>query len=227
MAQWKEKEADRYSHDKWYENIWFHHKFHILIGALLVIFIAVLFFSTNMNDTTDMYILFVTDSPEIYTEKTETLKSILTQYASDKNGDGEVLLYIENLYIGEEFDSANVYKNKEKIMTALRSGNSMFVIADNIGAQYLIAADVCADLTEIITENGAENLDLDGKMWNWTDSEFKSENNEFYEMFDDIPLYFGIRVFEGTISELTENATQNYEMAKDLLFAIASNSKPE
>ena len=103
----------------------------------------------------------------------------------------------------------------------------MFVIADNIGAQYLIAADVCADLTEIITENGAENLDLDGKMWNWTDSEFKSENNEFYEMFDDIPLYFGIRVFEGTISELTENATQNYEMAKDLLFAIASNSKPE
>ena len=60
----------------------------------MVIFIAVLFFSTNMNDTTDMYILFVTDSPEIYTEKTETLKSILTQYASDKNGDGEVLLYI-------------------------------------------------------------------------------------------------------------------------------------
>ena len=226
MAQWKEREADRYSHDKWYQNIWYHHKFHIILGVMMVAFGAILFFSTNMKDTTDMYILYITDSPEVYTEKTETLKSILSQYAEDKNGDGEVSLFIENLYIGEEFDSANVYKNKEKIMTALRSGNSMFVIADKVGAQYLKEADVCEDLTKIIPFN--ENYsETDGNMWNWTDSDFRIKNNEFYGIFDNISLYFGIRKFEGTILELTDTAKKNYETAENLLIAIISNTKPE
>ncbi len=227
MAQWKEREADRYPHDKWYENIWYHHKFHIIFGVMLIVFIAVLFFSTRMNDPTDMYILYITDSPEVYTEKTDTLKEVLTKYAEDKNGDGEVTLFIENLYIGEEFDTANTFKNKEKIMTALRSGNSMFVIADGVGAQYLEAADVCADLTEVLPETYTENLDMNGKMWNWADTDFRMKNNVFYEMFDDTTLYFGIRQFEGTVAELTDSAKNNYEMAEKLLTAIATNTKSE
>ena len=228
MEKWKERESDRYSHDKWYENIWYHHKFHIILGAILLAFIIVIFYSTRMNDPTDMYIFLVTDSPDVYTERTTTLTKALTPYAEDKNGDGKVVLFIENLYIGEEFDAANTYKNKEKIMTALRSGNSMFIIADSSGAEYLTSADVCADLTKILPEKYAQDIVMDGQLWDWAYSDFKVKNNNvLYDIFGDMHLYFGIRQFEGTIAELTASASKNYEMAKNLLIALASNTKAE
>ena len=118
MDKWKEREADRYSHDKWYENIWYHHKFHIIIGVVVVLFLAVMIYSSNMKDPSDMYIFFLTESPEVYTEKEDTLTEILTEYAKDKNGDGEINIQIHNIYIGEEFDAANVFKNKEFLMNA-------------------------------------------------------------------------------------------------------------
>lgn len=227
MAEWKEREADRYSHDKWYENIWYHHKFHIIVGVLLIAFIAILFYSSNMNDPTDMYILYITETPEVYTEKTDALTSVLTEYAEDKNGDGKVVLYIENIYIGEEFDSANVYTNKEKIMTALRSGDCMFIIAEAYGAEYIKDSESCAEIASNFPENVTGSFEYDGTMWNWNGSDFKESNTQLKTIFGDLDLYFGTRVYEGTIAELTENSKENHEAAEKLLNAIVTNTKPE
>ena len=227
MAEWKERESDRYSHDKWYENIWYHHKFHIIIGAILIVVIAILFYSSNMNDPTDMYILYITETPEVYTEKTDALTNALTQYAEDKNGDGKVVLMIENLYVGEEFDSANVYTNKEKIMTALRSGDCMFIISDDAGAQYLAESEACADLTSKIPEEHGGTLEFNNTAWNWNGSEFKESNTQLKNIFGNLELYFSTRIYEGTIAELTENSRENHELAENLLNAIVTNTKPE
>ncbi len=227
MAKWKEREQDRYSHDKWYENIWYHHKFHIIVGAVLLLFLAVTIYSSNMTDPADLYIFFLTESPEVYTEKEDTLTEILTEYAGDKNGDGIVNLYIHNIYIGEEFDDTNVYKNKEFLMTSLRSGDCMLVISEDYGAQYLLDGEVCSDLAQVFPEMTEENFAYEGKMWDWTNSDFWNENNKLYKAFGEIPLYFGLRAFEGTIAETTDHAKKNYNAAKDLLEAIITNTKPE
>lgn len=227
MADWKERETDRYSHDKWYQNIWFHHKWTIILSVLIVSFIAVLFFSSSMKDPVDMYVLFITETPEIYQEKVTALSTVLSKYANDKNGDGEVSVFVENLYVGDEFDSANVYMNKEKIMTTLRSGDCMFIISDEVGAQYLIEADACADITSKLSEEADGSINFDGKAWNWSESDFKESNEMLKKAFSDTPLYFSIRIFEGTIAEVTDHARKNYENAVDLLDAIATNTKAE
>lgn len=227
MTKKIEREADRYSHDKWYENFWYHYKFHTIVGAVLILFIAIMFFSSNMRDPVDMYILFITESPEVYTEKEDALTKVLTEYAADKNGDGEVNLYIQNIYIGEEFDSTNVYQNKSFIMTSLRSGDCMFVISEDYGAQYLFDGEACSNLTSVFPEYADENLAYEGTMWNWSDSDFWKEHSEFYKAFGEMPIYFGLRTFEGTIAETTDHAKENYKAAKDLLNAIISNTKPE
>lgn len=227
MAQWKEREADRYSHDKWYENIWFHYKTHILMGLLLVAVVLVLIFSSGSNDKTDMYILYITETPIVYEEKSTLLKQTLCEYAQDVNGDGELNITLENLYIGEEFDSVNVYKNKEKIMTALRTGSCMFIVADEVGAMYLTEGESCADIRDKVPAEEADHLAFDGRLWDWTGTEFKESNEMFGMIFEDSPLYFGIRIYENTIAELTEDSKMNFAAAESLLKAIVTNTKPE
>ena len=227
MADWKERESDRYSHDKWYQNIWFHHKWKILITTLVIAIIGILFFSSNMTDPVDMYVLFITETPEIYKEKVTALSTVLAEYANDKNGDGEVSVFVENLYVGDEFDSANVYQNKEKIMTTLRSGDCMFLIADEVGAQYLIEAEACADITSKIPQDPDGTVEFEGKAWAWLGSDFKESNDMLKKAFGDTQLFFTLRVFEGTIAELTERSSKNFENAEDLLVSIITNTKAE
>ena len=94
MAEWKEREIDRYKHDKWYQNIWFHHKGPIIAIVLAVVILGVLLYSSHMTDPTDIYILHITESPEVYKEKTISLNETITKYAEDKNGDGKITVYI-------------------------------------------------------------------------------------------------------------------------------------
>lgn len=225
MAEWKEREIDRYKHDKWYQNIWFHHKGPIIAIVLAVVILGVLLYSSHMTDPTDIYILHITESPEVYKEKTISLNETITKYAEDKNGDGKITVYIENLYIGEEFDATNVFKNKEKIMTVIRSGDCMFMIADEVGAQYLHSAEACQDLSGVLTGEAAENLEFENKLWNWKDSEFKNTNETLSNIFGDSSLYFGLRIFEGTIAEYTDHAQKNFEVARNLLISITENTQ--
>ena len=227
MANWTEREADKYSHDKWYENFWYHHKAHVLIGIAVIAVIVTMFMSYNWQDPTDMYILFITESPEVYKEKAMALTNILSEYAGDKNGDGEVNIFIDNVYIGSEFDATNVFKNKEKIMTKLRSGDCMFVIAEDYGAEYLLEGGSCADITGLFPDVAEGSIEYDGTMWNWDNSAFRNSNSDFYLAFGEMSLYFGLRVYEGTIAELTDNSKENYQLAEDLLKAIVTNTKPE
>lgn len=227
MANWKEREYDKYSHDKWYQNTWFHYKTPIVAGIVIIAILSVLFFSSNMTDPTDIYILYITESPEIYKEKTDSLSEILTQYTKDANNDGKKIVYIENIYVGDEFDAANVYTNKEKIMTALRSGDCMFIISDEVGALYLEEAEACADLTDKLPENYDGTLEFEGRAWNWNDSSFKQSNEILTKTFGTSPLYFSLRVYEGTVAELTDHSKNNYEVAKSLFDSLVTNTKPE
>ena len=72
-----------------------------------------------------------------------------------------------------------------------------------------------------------ENYAYDGTMWDWTNSDFWNEHTDFNRTFGEIPLFFGLRTFEGTIAETTDHAKENYKVAKDLLEAIITNTKPE
>lgn len=227
MAEWKDREYDKYSHDKWYKNTWFHYKAPIIVGLLLIAFTVILFFSSRMTDPIDMYILYLTESPDIYEEKTAALTEVLTQYAIDLNEDGKSVVYIENVYVGSEFNPANVHKQKEKIMTALRSGDCLFLIADETGAQYLKASEACMNLSEKFPEEPETSFDFDGYFWNWNGSEFKNSNEIFTSIFEADPLYFGVRVYMGTIAELTENSRKNFEQADHLIKALITNTKPE
>lgn len=228
MAKWKEREADKYTHDKWYRNTWFHYGTVIIVAAVVIVIAVILVFSNSMNDETDMYIFYITSSPNVYTEKVSAIQDTLTKYAPDKNGDGKTVIYVENLYVGDEYDSSAVYKNKEKIMTALRAGSCMFVVADEVGIQYLTGGDSLAELSSsVLTGNYSGQLEYDGCAWEWTGSAFRNGNAAFGCFDSDEKLYFGVRVYENTLATYTESTRKNYAAAETLLKNIASNTLPE
>ena len=123
-----QREADKYVKDKWYKNIWYHYKIPIcLIGffAFALFFFA---YSSVTKEKIDLYVMYITEDPEVYTEKVNALESTLSLYTDDKTGDGEIVVFVDNIFIGDDHEDDVVYQNKERIMTAHRAGSCMLIL---------------------------------------------------------------------------------------------------
>lgn len=225
-----EREADRYSHDKWYENFWYHYKWPVIIViAVIAVGIYLIANGKNNSESGDMYILYVTGRSEVYSDKLESLGFVVKEYASDFNGDGKVKCSIDNLFIGKDQDLAAVYANKEKIQTALRAGTCMMVIFDAEGLEYFADGDSFCDLSvfvdpEFLVENGTVlHLNLTPFFTdNWETME------DWAEWTDD--LYLGIRLFDGTVGQLSNKVSENYYNAVDFvknIFVFKREHDPE
>ena len=211
------READRYVKDKWYKNFWYHYKIPAIVVVFLAVVAVVLIVQLYQKEEYDLYIVYVTEDPEVYTEKVKSLTNTITQYVPDVNGDGEITVYIDNIYIGDTHDAPEVYKNKERIMTYMRSGTSMFFIGDNVGMDYLYAAEALVSLEDIADSN----LAYGGCAWQLNGTTFE-ENATMYKLNRD--TYFGLRVYEGTIAELSKNSAKKFETAKTTLINIINNN---
>ena len=87
------------------ENFWFYHKWHLLIGVLVVVMLTVLTLQTCSRAEYDVHVLYAgshrlerTSSDgnlPTYTTAVTTLK----KFSSDYNGDGEVMIDLRDLYV--------------------------------------------------------------------------------------------------------------------------------
>jgi len=213
----EERESDRYIKEKWYKNIWYHYKIPIIIVLFLSVTISMFIYSSTTKEQNDLYIIYVTENPEVYTEKIDALCSTVAKYAEDTNGDGKVIVFFDNIYIGADNQDDVIYKNKEKIMTVLRSGNCMFLACDEYGLNYLTEADAFYDLSEM-TDNTTE----DGKAYIVNGTSFMDKDTMVKWNSD---LYFGLRIYEGTIAELLPNSQQNFEKSKAVLERIINDTE--
>ena len=202
------------------ENLWYHYKFRIILGLFLLFALCVLLYSCITKPTADLQVFYVTGNSPVYQEQLDVLAAALTHYAEDADGNNRVEISLKHYYIGDG-TSANelITSNRSQLMTSLQAGYCMLVIADETGMQYLNSSGILDDLTEIVPETA-----LDGRGWKINGSGFAAEQ-EALEVFDHT-IYFGLRVFDGTVISLNKKMQETYAVARDLLHRVASVSLP-
>lgn len=223
MAEKIEREADRYVRDKWYQHIWYHYKW-VIIGVLaVVVLLSIVIADTVRKDPVDMYIIYVTEDPAVYREKTEALKKTIAPYVPDSNGDGKIVLQIKNFYIGQNYSATAVENNKNELRTIMWSGTCMFFVADRVGSEFLLAENSGAGVLESLTDIAEESsLDSDGRLWLANGTEFFK--NELFEDWDS-ELYFGLRLYNGTVSSIQKSSVKHFNQAHQTLSNIINGKK--
>jgi hypothetical protein len=101
-------------------------------------------------------------------------------------------------------------------MNTVQAGEVMLLFGDSGGMDYLISNNYLQPLTAF-----SDRTEKDGYAWKVNGSGFATRLSGF-EMFSDVDLYVGLRVFDNTWSSATESCKENYEIACSVLRNMVS-----
>ena len=232
------KEADKYKDpnatfsDK-LSNFWYYHKYHVIIAVVAVAVLIYLSTSLVMKEKYDYEIICVLQNPVItrengdylsdgsgektyiYEEDSDYLKRYLESVGDDLNGDGKVTVSINYINIEENRETATeIQKHKEQILTALRTGECMILLGDKTGFDFLSEADALEDLSSLTPVP----LAYDGKALLLNDR----LGEKIGRGDEDIPIYIGLRVFNGTLAQMSDQKKEDFANAEKLIENILS-----
>lgn len=230
MNAYSEREADRYvdpneTKSEKFRRLWDYYRLPVLFILAIALILGYLFFTLITKEKNDMYVLYVTESPANYKlvddgsgnvvvegDKTAVSKweSLFADYASDADGNGKTVVAVENLYVGAENDLSDAVRdNKEKIITLVRTAESMLFLCDERGITYLSSIGALEDLSGMV-----DHTVFDGKAVAVSDQTAKDL------ALGDTKLYFALRSFSGTAAEQSEEKQVAFSHAKQVLFAL-------
>ena len=232
------KEADKYKDpnatfsDK-LSNFWYYHKYHVIIAVVAVAVLIYLSTSLVMKEKYDYEIICVLQNPVItrengdylsdgsdektyiYEEDSDYLKRYLESVGDDLNGDGKVTVSISYINIeGNRETATEIQKHKEQILTALRTGECMILLGDKTGFDFLSEADALEDLSSLTSLP----LAYDGKALLLNDR----LGEKIGRGDEDIPIYIGLRVFNGTLAQMSDQKKEDFANAEKLIENILS-----
>ncbi len=211
----QEREADKYVKDKWYQNIWYHHKAKIIIVLFLAVAIFAFVYSSLTKSDIDLYVIYITADPEVFGERISSLETSVGIFTEDITNDGKISVFVDNIYIGANHETDQVYKNKERIMTNLRAGTCFLILSDETGLEYLISSDSLC-----LLEDEFPDTELTGYYIDLRETLFF--DRPLMEGFEG-NLYMALRQFKGTIAELNSNSLKTFEQSKNVFLNILTN----
>lgn len=134
-----------------FSNLWYYHKWHILVGALVLIVLAVTVTQCLQNDDPDVSILFVGDT-DIGKSGRNGMKAEFKDFYVDVNGDGEKTLALT--YMGN-----NDADTKERLQIEVVAGEHYIYFLSKEYFEWLLPYKVLAPLEDVLGElpEGAVN----------------------------------------------------------------------
>lgn len=191
------------------ENIWYHYKFHIIVGVFLLATLIVCLHSCVEKPKYDIQVFYVTGSSPMYNEQLVWLESAVASRCGDVNGDGEVTVSVTGVRVGDATDATQRVHD----LNAVQAGDAMLLFGDEAGINYLHRYGYLQPLTGF-----TENTDGEGYAWKVTGSPF-SVQTEGFDVFSQ-NLYLSLRVYENSWSSARPGAKANYETACNTLRSI-------
>jgi len=214
-------------------NFWYYHRWQIILSVLGFILIFSFVYSMVTKVKPDYQIALMTQMAypqEVY----EQMADEMEQYAEDRNGDGKVVIQINNYQFiqGEAAEAADpnvVMAGVVKFSADAQTGESMIYITDETSfdtvAEQGTSFFVYLDDWTTPPEEGAEDLERTKILWNdckgvasmKLDYEIEGISQEELE-----ELYFGglsvsLRSIEYANFEDDEKKLAYYEASKELL----------
>lgn len=141
------EKKDKLSFAEWFENIWYHYKWPLILGTILGVFLIVSLVQFFSKDDPDIKILHV-GPMYISPTDSETLRGTVEGLSDDYNGDGKVVVNLMDITIAkfqdnetsESFNYDEHNKAHQRFQTEIRAGDSMIYVLDR---EYF---DICMEL---------------------------------------------------------------------------------
>ena len=191
------------------ENIWYHYKFHIIIGLFLLITLIICLHSCVVKPRYDIQVFYVAGSSPMYNEQLAWLESAVAAHCGDLNGDGEVTVSVSGVRVGDSTDATQRVQD----LNAVQAGDAMLLFGDEGGINYLYQHGYLQPLNDFTKDTVGE-----GYAWSVTGSSFSTQTDGFDVFSQD--LYLSLRIFDNSWSSLRPGAETNYERACNTLRSI-------
>lgn len=199
----------------WLENFWYHHKIGVLIGSFALVALTILIVSTVTRERPDYTAVLVTENA-LLSEEVAYLEQVLAEYGEDVNGDGEVVVAINNLFLGGKV-YANQDTNAQALQMQLVTGDTLLYLYEPTYEERLTAVgrdNAHCFLTELSLS--AEGISDNKLSWNWA-GHTRREQDVILETFPK-DLRFGVRY---AVPDNEESAEKQAQVIK-LLEAFAT-----
>lgn len=128
---------------KW-ENFWFYYKWHVIVGAVVLLMVGMLVKDVVFQTQPDYTIAVLTRSA-MPTSVAQNLQAGLAPLCDDRNGDGKVTVQVLEYVIDNETtaDPQTQMANVTKLMGDVQTGESMLFLTNDVDyfeKQYAIFA---------------------------------------------------------------------------------------
>lgn len=183
---------------KW-DNFWYYHKYHVLVGVFVVFVAAVIFVYRDTTPEADYQVGLITQAtyPQ---EFIQSLERELSRYADDRNGDGIVRVQVNNYMLGTSGgDPQMVAANMTKFMGDAEMVTSVVFLSDpenliTYAKSGYFGYYKTGEPLQENTEFKRDDVGLD-----WTSSPIATAD-EVLRM-QKKPLYFAVRPNYGSVIE--------------------------
>ncbi len=152
----------------WFENFWYHYKWHSIVALFLVFAIVVCTLQMCRKTDYDAYVVYagqkeISHKTENGTVEYMTFTSSLKQIAKDTDGDGEINVSLLDLFMlsSKEIEEAQKDKDSEVNFVLLDNNNKTFSNTVNYSEYYLffISAPLYEEYSDHAGVNYFENLE--------------------------------------------------------------------
>ena len=217
------------------QNFWFYHKWHVII-ALAVVIIGGYFIYDVLHKTEYDYTIGLITEESVPTDIVGRMENLISEKGEDLNGDGQVLVHIENYIVASEGESAAIpnmqMASVTKLMSDMSSMQSVIFFTDDKSFQrYQKDSTAFSYLDGTTPKDGADDYDKMRLPWedltalsagDWTFYGKDTDGNDIpVDVSGDMKnLSASLRVFEGTDFAKDEAKASYYQKNVELLKAL-------
>lgn len=146
---------------EWLENLWYHYKWLIIFGGLILVFVVtscVQYFSSRSPDVNILHVGPMYISPESADKMKESMASLSEDYNDDGSINVALLDITVNKFGNEEegIDPVNYDKNNsalQRFQTEVRAGDAVIYLLDEEFFEICIQENLLSPLNEVVSEN--------------------------------------------------------------------------
>lgn len=136
------EKSNKYGIGAWFSNLWYYHKWHILVGALVLLVLGISLVQCIKNEKPDVSILYVADMDLGNSNRTK-VEQFAAGYYEDVTGDGKKVLSLA-------FMNQNDKNTKDRIQTEVVAGEHTLYFVDKASFEWLSKYKVLAPLEDIL-----------------------------------------------------------------------------
>lgn len=126
----------------WFSNLWYYHKWHILVGALVLFVLGVSVVQCVRNEKPDVSILYVADI-DLGNTNRKAVENFIAPYYDDVTGDDKKTMSLA-------FMNENDKTTKDRLQTEVVAGEHTLYFLDRASFDWLLKFNIFAPLEDIM-----------------------------------------------------------------------------